>query len=145
MPRNIIRMIAILLLSVYLPVSAFAATPYVWCVGEDGHSAIEFITPEGSHDTIPYLSNDSNQFRTAIFYDHREDCIDKSIAPTSLTYSKSPKSVHLPTQKNKFEDCGSRHLLTQVMSNRKTAVYLLSRPGPSFPSLQHIKTIKLQN
>jgi hypothetical protein len=49
------RLIAVLLLLAFVPGSTLAAMPLVWCVGENGHRAIEYAaSPATSH--IDHLS-----------------------------------------------------------------------------------------
>jgi len=42
------RFVAVLLLLAFVPSSMLAAMPLVWCVGDDGHRAIEYAVSSGT-------------------------------------------------------------------------------------------------
>lgn len=144
MISHCIRIIAFLLLAVYLPASALAAGSFVWCVGSDGHSAIEIGTIEGSHGTHANLPNSLQHFDFIEPEKHSAACVDRYISTANLTIVKSTKLIgSKPIEPNAVT------VLIARETCRHTDAYRSVKPLANFtdfsPHLIHLRTVVLLN
>ena len=140
------RTITFILLLAYAPMAGLASPNLVWCVGSDGHSAIENVKNNGKHQAaLPIIETEPNAHihQLAALDVHPDDCVDWTIfcksvsarkqlaAPTLPDMSLAPlKSLALPPR-----------LMDQVGPPRQSADQ--GRQAPRFPQLHHLKTVVL--
>jgi hypothetical protein len=87
------RLIVILLLATFAPGSVLAAMPVVWCVGQDGHRAVEF-KPSRSHKAHVVLGSKQDDVAKAT-EDKDDGCHDSQLIDKAKT-AKAPAGGLLP-------------------------------------------------
>ncbi len=141
-----IRVVAIFMLAIYMPVSAFAANSYLWCVGDDGHSAIEFRTIDRLHNSVAQSDHNIIAHKISLSGEHPETCVDRALLVTSLKSSKSATQHSAPPKDDVVENYYIGLIIAASLAVRRSDM----RPIPDklayqFPSLQHLKSIRILN
>lgn len=80
------KVLAAILLMVFLPATVLAAMPVQLCLGADGHRAIESAIGGNHHDTA--ANDDINIDATKVFV-QVPDCVDLSILTIATTSARS--------------------------------------------------------
>lgn len=140
-----IRVVAIFMLAIYMPVSAFAANSYLWCVGADGHSAIEFRTIDGSHASEKQTNQNIVAHENSLLGERPERCLDQALLITSIKSSKSATQHSAPPQDDFFEKYTGPYITTSLAVKCSNKCPIPAKLAYQFPSLQHLKTIKILN
>jgi hypothetical protein len=87
------RLIVVLLLATFTPGSVLAAMPLVWCIGQDGHRAVEY-KPARSHVGHVVLGSKHNDVAQAN-EDKGDGCRDSQLIDKAKT-AKAPAGGLLP-------------------------------------------------
>ncbi len=139
--RNSIRAIAVFLLTVYIPLSAFASGSYVWCVGDFGHSAIELTDIAGGHNKIILTDHEAEQLSNFLYVYHPADCFDRPILVNTPIVSQLVKQISSPSQDE--PEAISQDVSTQLWRFYSNDNLLKTKTAYLFPSLLHLKTLIL--
>lgn len=87
--RVLRRICAAMILLAFLPASIAAALPLVYCVGANGHHAIEYVGT-GSHDHgAPWSASDGASGKASV--EHRT-CIDFQLTPVAQAAPRDAKA-----------------------------------------------------
>src|SRR5215470_6954515 len=88
------RLIVVLLLVTFTPASVLAAMPLVWCMGQDGHRAVEYKASR-SHDTHLAVGSKHDDVAQAVSEDKGDGCHDRQLVDKAKT-AKAPAGGLLP-------------------------------------------------
>lgn len=143
------RTVAFVLLLVYAPAVGFAAPNLIWCITDDGHSAVEIVSHAGQHlfDIDAHTRHMASPAPARADLDHPKDCEDQLVSSRAVQPRK-PVS-QLATIVGPSSDFAVTLASPSVL---RTAVEPI-RNGNSFcgtglsysPQLLQMKTVILRN
>jgi hypothetical protein len=88
------RIIVVLLLVTFTPASVFAAMPLVWCMGQDGHRAVEYKASR-SHVAHVAVGSKYDDVAQVVSEDKGHGCHDRQVIDKAKT-AKAPTDGLLP-------------------------------------------------
>ncbi len=139
--RNSIRAIAVFLLTVYIPLTAFASGSYIWCVADFGHSAVKFTDIAGGHNKITLTDHEAEQLSNFLYVHHPVDCFDRPISVSTPNVSQLVKQISSPSRDK--PEAISQNVSIQLWWFYSNDNLLKTKTAYLFPSLLHLKTLIL--
>ena len=89
------RLVATLLLIVFVPASLAAALPLVYCYGADGHRAIEFVESAPHHDARRAHAA-TKDAHLGMSVGMRGGCVDVEVVPLTSVSQRGPDGKAVP-------------------------------------------------
>jgi hypothetical protein len=144
------RVIAFLLLFLFVPASVLAAMPLSFCFGSDGHRAIEYVV-HGEHLRAELglaflLTDGTEQLAYVMDADEHPDCMDVALLGEAQSAERLVKVEKPNKPGNDVPACRAPRRLEAEAAARSALNSIALRPhsSPTSPQLVALRTVVLR-